>query len=149
MIGNKFYTKSDPILPGRVSGPPVTPHCWAATLVTHLSWYSSLCMLFAEPRVGKVRVGRLKENSRAIGTAHSVFSLAGTAALQQTCCILLCLTQECSQNAAIMWPQGLFRWSLYVYRTKVAPWPGSASSHTCNSAMVPACYIIMYLQNMG
>ena len=93
-IGNKFYTKSDPVLPGRVFGlaschttagqPPLSHICLTVS-------HCACCLL--NPEQAKCEWGSWKKTRAAIETAH-VYSLwAGSAAVQQTCCILLCLTQ--------------------------------------------------------
>ena len=53
----------------------------------------TLCTLFTKPRLGKERVAKLEENSGSRRNCRHVYSVLGTAAMRQTCCILSWLTQ--------------------------------------------------------
>ena len=69
-------------------------------------------MLFAEPRIGKVRVGKLEENSSSHRNCTCLFSLGWLSSCAVDMLYSLVFDPV---NAAVMWTQGLFRWSLYMF----------------------------------
>ena len=89
----------------------------------------SCCIsLFTEPRVGKAWAGELGEDSGSHRNCRHVYSLCGHSSWSSSrhaafSPLLVdpgdaAVTQphqpSCSHKADLAWPQGLFRWSLYM-----------------------------------
>ena len=73
-----------------------------------------LFTLFTVPRLDKAHVGKLEENLRNCGNCRHVYCLqAGTTAIAAVC--WLYSLEADPVDTAIMQPQGLFRWSLYIF----------------------------------